>query len=81
MADTLTLTLPSPLADGVRAAATAHGVSLEEYVYRQVAEGLASDDLDRPEDIRRLEEGGECAPLDEAFDRFKAKIAAARAKA
>lgn len=81
MPDALIITLPSPLSDDVRAAATAHGVSPEEYVRRQVADGLAGDDLDWAEDVRRLEEGGESIPLDEAFDRFKTKIAAARAKA
>ena len=41
------------------------------------------DDLDElgwDEDLRRLEEPGENAPLDEAFDRFKAKVAEARDK-
>jgi hypothetical protein len=38
------------------------------------------DDLDWDEDIRRLEEPGESIPLDDAFDRMNAAIAAVHAK-
>lgn len=75
MADTLTITLPAPLADEVRAAAEARGVSPEEYVRQQ----LAFDDLDWEEDERRMNEAGENTPLDTAFDEFEARIAAKRA--
>lgn len=41
MPDALTVTLPSPLADDVRAAATARGVTPEDYVRQQLAFGVA----------------------------------------
>ena len=55
MADTLTITLPAPLADEVRAAALARGVAAEEYVRQQLAfnialgsrpDGFDDDDID-----------------------------------
>ena len=83
MADgTLTVSLPSPLADEVRAAADARGISPEDYVRQAVVEDLsASEGENAPawdEDLRRLAEPGANAPLDEAFDRFRANIARAR---
>lgn len=56
MADTLTITLPAPLADEVRAAAEARGVSPEEYVRQQLAfdialDGDGIDDDDIEEDL------------------------------
>lgn len=75
MADTLTITLPAPLADEVRAAAKACGLSPEEYVRQQ----LTFDDLDWEEDDRRMNEPGESIPLDVAFDELEARIAAKRA--
>jgi hypothetical protein len=85
MADPLTISLTGPLADEVRAAAEAAGLSPEEYVRRELAETLAAyehddEDLSWDEDERRLDEPGENVPLDEAFDRFKAKVAETRAK-
>jgi hypothetical protein len=85
VADALNISLTGRLADKVRAAAEAAGLTPEEYVRREVAETLAAyehddEDLSWDEDMRRLEEPGENVPLDEAFDRFKAKVAEARAK-
>lgn len=86
MADgALNVLFSGPLAEEVRAAAEARGVSPEEYVRDAVAEGLVANDqadmsLDWDDDLRRLAEPGENAPLDQAFDRFKIGIAAARAK-
>ena len=84
-ADTLTISLTGSLAEDVRAAAEAAGLSPEDYVRRELAETMAAyqhddEDLSWDEDMRRLEEPGENIPLDEAFDRFKAKVAEARAK-
>ena len=84
-ADTLTVSLPAPLAEDIRAAAEARGLTPEQYVRQQLADGIALDaeaaELDWNEDLRRLDEPGANTPLDEAFDRFDAKVAAARAKA
>lgn len=44
MSSALTITLPAPLADDVRAAAEARGLSPEEYVRQQVAMGIAFGD-------------------------------------
>jgi hypothetical protein len=84
-ADTLTISFTGPLADEIRAAAEAAGLTPDEYVNRELAETLAAyehddEDLSWDEDMRRLEEPGENVPLDEAMDRFKSKIAEARAK-
>ncbi len=82
MADgALKIELTGPLADDVRAAAEARGLTPEDYVRESLAEGLATEatDLDWNEDLRRLEEPGENVPLDQAFDRFRDNIAAARA--
>ncbi len=81
-ADTLTVSLPSPLADDVRAAAEARGLTPEEYIRILAAEGVAADveaaDLDWDEDARRLEEPGEDVDLDTAFAEFRENIAKAR---
>lgn len=84
-ADTLTISLTGPLADDVRAAAEARGLTPEEYVRQQLAwdieadkEDAEYDDLSWEEDYRRLNEPGPNIPLDEAFDRLDAKVAAAR---
>ena len=83
-ADTLTISLTGPLADEVRAAAEARGLTPEEYVRQQIADDLAFEaeynNLSWDEDLRRLDEPGENIPLDQAFDEFRAKIAEARAK-
>jgi hypothetical protein len=74
--------LTGSLAKGVRTAAEARGLSPDELV-RQVVENELDAGPDAPdwsEDLRRLAESGENVPLDEAFDRFRAKIAAERAK-
>ncbi|PZO55157.1 MAG: hypothetical protein DCF16_03810 [Alphaproteobacteria bacterium] len=83
MADgVLTVSLEVPLADEVRAQAEARGLSPEDFVRQAVAGELESvgDDLDWAEDLRRLDEAGPNIPLDEAFDRFKLKIAEERAR-
>lgn len=84
-ADTLTVSIPAPLADEVRAAAEARGLTPEEYVRQQLAWDIAlgldpDEDLDWDEDIRRLEEPGENMPLDQAFDELRGKVAEARAQ-
>ena len=84
-ADTLTVDL-GPLTDDIRAAAEKRGLTPTEYVRQEMADSLAAeafadDDLSWDEDYRRLNEPGENIPLDEAFDRLDAKVAAERAKA
>jgi hypothetical protein len=82
MADTLTITLPAPLADEVRAAAEARGMTPDDYVREQLTEDIAfgaePDDLDWEEDERRIHEPGESIPLDVAMERFRGAIAAER---
>lgn len=83
MADTLTISLTGPLADEIRAAAEARGLSPEDYVRAQLAEQLAAseyDDLSWEEDMRRLKEPGENIPLEEAFAEFRTKVAKLRAQ-
>lgn len=80
-ADTLTISLSGPLADDVRAAAEARGLTPEDYVRQQLAFDVAAsehDDLSWDEDLRRLDEPGENIPLDQAFDELRAKVAEAR---
>jgi len=76
--DALTITLPGPLADEVRAAAQARGVSPEAYVRQQLALDIAlggeDEDLSWEEDERRLSEPGEGVPLAVAMDNFRAAI-------
>lgn len=82
-ADTLTISLTGPLADEVRAAAEARGLTPEEYVRQQIIDDLAFEaeynDLSWEEDLRRLEEPGENILADQAFAEFRARIADARA--
>ena len=80
MVDTLTITLPSPLVEEIRAAAEAHGLTPEDYVLRQVTDGLAAEELDWNEDLRRLDEPGDDIPLAAAFERLNTKVAEARVK-
>lgn len=85
-ADTLTVSIPAPLAEGIRAAAEKRGLTPAEYVSQEMAdsvaaEAFATDDLSWEEDYRRLNEAGDNIPLDEAFDRLDAKVAADRANA
>ncbi len=84
MPDTLTISLTGPLADDVRAAAEARGLSPEDYVRQQLEFYVdideAGDDLSWEEDFRRAEEPGEDISLDEAFDRLKVKVAELRRK-
>lgn len=82
-ADTLTIPLTGQLADDVRAAAAAAGLTPEEFVRQELAESVAlaalpEDDLSWEEDIRRLEEPGEDIDLESAFIEFRQKIAEAR---
>ncbi len=84
MADTLTVTLPAPLAEEVRAMAEAEGLTPEDYVRREVAGGLVASqlaaELDWDEDLRRLDEPGDDIPLEAAFERLNANVVEARAK-
>lgn len=80
MSDTLTITLPAPLADEVRAAAEARGLTPEEYVRAQLADDIAFDaefnDMSWEEDERRLNEPGENVPAEEVFAEIRARLAA-----
>lgn len=86
-ADTLTVSLPSPLADDVRAAAEARGLTPEEYIRVLAAEGVAADadaaafeteynDLSWEADLRRLDEPGENVPAQELFAEIRARLEA-----
>ena len=79
-ADTLTISLTGPLADEVRAAAEARGLTPEDYVRQQIAWDIALDaeynDLSWDEDLRRLDEPGENIPLDQAFDEIRDRLVA-----
>jgi hypothetical protein len=79
-ADTLTISIPAPLADEVRAAAEARGLSPEDYVREQLADDLAFEaeynDLSWEEDLRRLEEPGENVPAEEVFAEIRARLEA-----
>ncbi len=52
MADALTISIPSPLAEDVRAAAEARGMTAEDFVLQQIAFDIAlgADDDDYAED-------------------------------
>ena len=83
MADTLTISLTGQLADDVRAAAEARGLTPEEYVRQQIAFDIETDkaeaeynDLSWEEDLRRLEEPGENIPAEEVFAEIRARLAA-----
>ncbi len=80
MADTLTITLPAPLANEVRAAAEARGLSPEDYVRQQLESDIAlegeQDDLSWEEDFRRLAEPGANIPAEEVFAEIRARLAA-----
>lgn len=79
-ADTLTISLTGPLADEVRAAAEARGLTPEEYVRQQIADDLAFEaeynDLSWDEDLRRLEEPGENVAAEEVFAEIRARLEA-----
>ncbi len=79
-ADTLTISLTGPLADEVRAAAEARGLSPEEYVRELAADDLAFEaefnDLSLDEDLRRLEEPGANIPAEEVFAEIRARLEA-----
>ncbi len=81
MSTALTISLTGPLADDVRAAAEARGMSPEDYVRAQLAVDIAmdADDLDLEEDLRRLDEPGENISLEEAFAELREQVAAHRA--
>lgn len=81
MTNDLTITLPTPLADDIRAAAEARGLTPEEFVRLHIAEDIEAEreiagELDWEEDERRMLEPGENISLDDAFDRLEATIAA-----
>jgi hypothetical protein len=76
----LTISLTGPLADDVRAAAEARGLTPEEYVLQQLAMDViaAPHDLSWEEDFLRLREPGEDIDADVAFAEFRAEVARAR---
>ncbi len=80
MADTLTISIPAPLADEVRAAAEARGLTPEEYVREQIADDLAFEaeynDLSWDEDLRRLNEPGDNTPAEDVFAEIRARLEA-----
>lgn len=80
MADTLTISLTGPLADEVRTAAEARGLTPDEYVHEQLVDDLAFEaeynDLSWEEDLRRLEEPGENIPAEEFFAEIRARLVA-----
>lgn len=79
-ADTLTISIPAPLADEVRAAAEARGLTPEEYVCEQIADDLAFEaefnDLSWDEDLRRLDEPGASIPAEDGFAEIRARLEA-----
>lgn len=78
--DTLTISLTGPLADEVRAAAKARGVTPDELVREQVADRLAfeaeHDDLSWEEDLRRMEEPGANVAAEDLFAEIRARLEA-----
>lgn len=76
----LTISIPVPLADEVRAAAEARGLTPEEYVREQLADDLAFEaeynDLSWEQDLRRLEEPGENVPAEDVFAEIRARLEA-----
>jgi hypothetical protein len=80
MADTHTISLTGPLADEVRAAAEAAGLSPEQYLRALVADDTAFEveftDLSWEEDLRRLEEPGANIPADEVFAEIRSRLEA-----
>jgi hypothetical protein len=82
-ADTLTIPLTGQLADDVRAAAEARGLTPEEYVRQQLEFDIEADkaeaeydDLSWEEDVRRMNEPGENIPAEEVFAEIRARLAA-----
>lgn len=77
---TLTISIPAPLADEVRAAAEARGLTPEEYIREQIADDLAFEaefnDLSWDEDLRRLDEPGASIPAEEVFAEIRARLEA-----
>jgi hypothetical protein len=81
MSDALTITIPHPLADEVRAAAEARGLSPEEYVRFVVAEDIELEqelaaEYDGAGDKRGMPEPGESIPADEVFAEMMARLEA-----
>ncbi|MGH6951123.1 MAG: hypothetical protein ACREH4_09635 [Vitreimonas sp.] len=78
--DALTISLTGPLAEEVRAAAQAQGLTPEEYVREQLADDLAFEgeynDLSWEEDLRRLEEPGENVSAEELFTEIRTRLEA-----
>jgi len=79
-ADTLTISLTGPLADDVRAAAKAAGLTPEQYLRELVSDDTAFEaefnDLSREEDLRRLEEPGANVPADQVFAEIRSRLEA-----
>ncbi|MGD9968145.1 MAG: hypothetical protein AB7T59_16620 [Hyphomonadaceae bacterium] len=79
-ADTLTISLTGPLADEIRAAAEARGLTPEDYIRELAADDAAFEaeynDLSWEEDLRRLEEPGENVPAEQLFAEIRARLEA-----
>lgn len=79
-ADTFTVSLPGPLADEVRAAAEARGLTPEDYIREQLADDAAFEaeynDLSWEADLRRLEEPGENVAAEPFFAEIRARLEA-----
>ncbi|MGE0742591.1 MAG: hypothetical protein AB7O98_14720 [Hyphomonadaceae bacterium] len=79
-ADTLTISLTGPLADEIRAAAEARGLSPEEYIRELAADDAAFEaeynDLSWDDDLRRLEEPGANVSAEDLFAEIRARLEA-----
>lgn len=79
-ADTATISLTGPLADEIRAAAEARGLSPEQYIRELAADDAAFEaeynDLSWDEDLRRLDEPGANVPAEEVFAEIRARLEA-----
>ncbi len=78
--DTHPISLTGPLADDVRAAADAAGLTPEQYLQALVADDAAFEaefnDLSWEEDLRRLEEPSASIPAEEVFAEIRARLEA-----
>jgi hypothetical protein len=79
-ADTLTISLTGPLAENIRAAAEARGLTPEEYLRELAADDVAFEaeynDLSWDEDLRRLDEPGANVPAEDLFAEIRARLEA-----
>lgn len=75
-----TISLSGPLADDIRAAAEARGLTPEEYLRELAADDVAFEaeynDLTWDEDLRRLDEPGGNVPAEDLFAEIRARLEA-----